>query len=265
MVKKLFKHEIKSYTRILFPVWGILLAVAVMGRLIQFFEQDTIVYEIVQGSSVLFYVLAAIVALFFPAILGVIRFYKNLFTGEGYLSFTLPVTPFQHIYVKVITAVMLEVLALVAVVLSSAVIMAGDVLAEVSKAAGYLISVVYKELGYHTILYALEVVVAVLTGMFYGYLFYYSCIAVGQLFKKNRVLAAAGAYFAWYLLTQLVGTVLTIVAAFLDWEPLFVAVSEHPIATGHIVLCGSILLSAVFAVVFFVITHTIIRRRLNLE
>ena len=51
-------------------------------------------------------------------VLGVIRFYKNLFTKEGYLTFTLPVTSTQHILVKSTTAVLVQIVSIIAIMLS---------------------------------------------------------------------------------------------------------------------------------------------------
>ena len=66
------------------------------------------------------------VALAFPFVYSVIRFYRNLFTGEGYLSFTLPVTPANHLWVKVVTAVSFSLLSVLVAALSGVIITAGE-------------------------------------------------------------------------------------------------------------------------------------------
>ena len=47
MVNKLFKHEIAFYFKRLLPFYIILLSVAVFSRLIQNFEVDFFVYDII--------------------------------------------------------------------------------------------------------------------------------------------------------------------------------------------------------------------------
>lgn len=265
MVRKLFRHEFAAYWRVLIPAWIALIGVSVLGRLIQIFESDSTLYSIVSGSSILFYSIAIMVALAFPFVYSVIRFYRNLFTGEGYLSFTLPVTPSQHIWVKVLTAVALQLLSLLVVALSAAIMAAGELLVEVWKAAIYLMEKLYQHIGDHMGWFILEAVLLVLVVMFYQSMFYDACITIGQLFRKNRVLAAVGVYFGFYVIEQVVGTFAVIVAAFINWDSLMMFISENTYLCVHVGMWLMILFSAVLTLVFYVITHTIIRKRLNLE
>ena len=46
MVKKLFKYEFFSYARTLLPINLILIGISIMGRLIQFLENDGIPQEL---------------------------------------------------------------------------------------------------------------------------------------------------------------------------------------------------------------------------
>lgn len=265
MVKKLFKHELNAYWRIMLPMWGILLAIALFGRIIQFFEFDHFVYDIVNGSSILFYGIGVAVALVFPVVFAIIRFYKNLFTGEGYLSFTLPVTVSQHIVVKVLGALVMALLSLVAALVSLCVITAGDVLVELWKAGVYILNYLNGQIGAHLWWFMLEFVVLLLVALVGQALYYDTCISIGQLFRKNRVLAAVGVYFGFYMIAQVISTIVVIIAMFMDWSALALWVEKHPYITIHGVMCSSILLSIVFCVAEYLVTYFIIRRRLNLE
>ncbi len=269
MVKKLFKHEIRAYLRVMPLIYIIIVAMSVFGRVIQFFENDGLVYNIVSGFAFLTYGVSIFVALFFTKIFAVVRFYKNLFTAEGYLTFTLPVTPTQHIAVKVLTAVMFDVLTFVVVLASGCIISFGELLVEIFKAAGYIINELFKLIGFHSIAYALELVAIILLAGISGYLLYYTFISIGQLFKKNRILAAFGAYFVYYIIMQVISTIFTVFAALfgdkLPWEQIGVLVEAHPYATVHIALCFLILMSAAFSLLYFVIIKLIIRKKLNLE
>lgn len=265
MVKKLFKHEFQSYWRILIPVWCVLLGIAAFGRLLFLLESDTVIYDIVSGSSIFFYVISLIAALMFPLVLAVIRFYKNLFTGEGYLTFTLPVTTGQHLRVKVITAVAVQLATLLVMLLSAAIFAAGEVLVEVCKAIGYIFSHLAPLTKGHLVFYVLEFILLLVVAWFAEFLLYDTCIAIGQLFKKNRVLAAVGVYFGLYMITQVVGTIGIAISAFLDWESIGEWIASNWIPFIHLVLCSCIVVCAGMVVVYYVITHHIIRKRLNLE
>ena len=118
MVKKLFKHEYHFYLRIMAIVYGILLTMSVATRLIATFESDTKAYEIISTFTLITYYISILAAFGFAFVLGIVRFYKNMFTCEGYLTNTLPVTASQHIMVKSITAFSMDLLSAIAVALS---------------------------------------------------------------------------------------------------------------------------------------------------
>ena len=265
MVKKLFKHEIHALWRLMAPVWGILLGVSALGRLIQLFEQDTVIYNIISGSSVFFYAVALIACLVCPFVFVVVRFYRNLFSGEGYLTFTLPVTTGQHLWVKLTVAVATELLTLVAAAISVIVVTLGDLTIEIGKAIAYLYKLCVESWGAHLPMYTVEAILAVIVLVTVETLLFYCCICVGQQARKNRVLAAIGVYFGIYAIKQVLGTIVVIIATFVDWQPVTVWIWEHPFATIHIAMCGGIVLYTLGGVLYFVISHWLTSRRLNLE
>lgn len=265
MVKKLFKHEIHALWRLMAPVWGILLGVSVLGRLIQLFEQNTVIYDIISGSSVLFYVVALLACFVCPFVFVIVRFYRNLFSGEGYLTFTLPVTTGQHLWVKLTVAVVTELLTLFAAAVSVILVTFGDLTIEISKAIAYLYKMCVQAWGAHLPMYTVEVILAIIALFTTETLLYYACIAIGQQAKKNRILCAVGAYFGFYVIKQVLGTIVVIIVSFIDWEPLLIWITEHPFATIHTAFCGGIVIEALLGAFFFVISYLLMSRRLNLE
>lgn len=265
MVKKLFKHEMHALWRLMIPIWCILFGVSVLGRLIQFFEQDSIAYNIVNSSAIFFYVVSLIACLVCPFVFAVIRFYRNLFSGEGYLTFTLPVTNHQHILVKWIAAVITEVVTLFAAAISVMLITFGDVAWEISKAAWYLIKLSVRAWGGHLPMYIVEAVIGVIAVFAVETMLFYTCICIGQLSRKNRILTAAGAYFGFYALKQVVGTMVLLMATVIDWVPLFRWIGDHPFATIHMLLWGGIAVEAFIGYGLYWLSHRLITHRLNLE
>lgn len=269
MVKKLWKHEFAALARTLLPIQGIALCVALLFRVLQLFETDHFVYNILFGSSVFFLVVALVVCLCSVSIFSIVRFYRHLFTNEGYLSFTLPVTPAQHIWVKLSAAVVFSLIADVVVLAAVSLATAGEVFHELILALEYLMNLVLKlEGGVHILWYLPELVITLLAVFIGELLFFYTCITIGQLAKKNRVLAAVGVYFAFYVVSQIFSTVITIVFTFFG-EPIVEAVAAffetYQFAAGHLVFLAIFLLTAVMGAAWFIVTHTIIRKRLNLE
>lgn len=269
MVKKLFKHELYFYLRLLLPLHGGLLGVAALARIVQFFESDHIAYNIVNTSSILMFVMAMFACMLLTTIFCVVRFYKNLFTGEGYLTFTLPATPTQHLLVKLGGALTVTVLSVIGILLSVCIITAGDVLAEIVKAGAYLFRVFAGNKAHHFALYFVEFLLLLLIMSAYQYLVYYGCVSIGQTFRKNRVLGAVGMYFAYYAITQTLSTVviilLTIFSDVIPWWEIEHFIDKHPYGFFHIFLWVLILFYGVMSVGFFFLNRRIIRRKLNLE
>ena len=265
MVKKLFKHEYFSLWRLMIPIWCVLLGVSVLGRFVQLFEQDNVAYDIINGSSILFYCVVVAAVLACPVVLAVIRFYRNLFTGEGYLMFTLPVTPAQHIWVKLIVAVTTQMVNILAVIVSVAILTFGDLAVEIGKAAWYLLKMLADACDGQLPILAIEAAIALVLMLSMNLLLYYSCICIGQMSNKRRILASVGAYFGYYVIAQAFETLLLIVFAFVDMEKVSIWMLEHMVATAHIGFCYYIVQSLVLDVVFFLICHYLMKRRLNLE
>ena len=269
MVRKLFKYEIKSYLRILLPINLIILAVAVFGRIIQFFESDSTVYDIVFGSSMFGLFAGAAVLLVMTVIVVIVRFYKNLFTSEGYLSFTLPVTESQHIAVKLITALLFEFFAVVTLILSAAIMTSGETLVEIIKAIAYLLKSLMGEIGAHLPIYIIEIALLILASAVYNILLYYTCICIGQRAKKNRIFIAVLVYFAYYAIVQIISTVAVIVAALSAstgiYETLLSWIIDYPFTFMHALFGISIAVMAGMCIVWFFITRSTMQNRLNLE
>lgn len=269
MVKKLLKHEFLAWMRVMPILYGIMLAVAAINRCIQLFGNDSIYYGIIFGSGIFMYVAALMAGIVAPMIFGVVRFYRNLFTGEGYLSFTLPVTPANHLWVKALTAVCFSILSVVVAVLSGVIITAGEVFSEIWKAAAYLLDMIPEKLGGHVALYCMEAAVFAVLGVFASYLLYYMYICIGQLSRKNRILAAVGAYFAVYVISQIFGTGVGLLLLILEEAGVLERVSQfvirNPVETVHIAQCGGILINAALSAVCYLVCHRIIRKKLNLE
>lgn len=268
MVKKLFKHEILAWCRILPIVYIIFLCIAVMGRIVQFFEADSFAYNMIFFSAIAVYIIGIIACFAFPTVFGIVRFYKNLFSGEGYLSFTLPVTPANHILVKLFVAFMFDVISLLVVVLSALIMTFGEVLSEICNAISYVIAQIPFDDGIHIALYIVEYILMFFILFITKYLLFYLCITVGQLFNKNRILASVGVYFAYYFVCQILGTILGVVFIILGEAGVFDNITFpdlHPYAFVHIMLCSMIVIYGLIAWLYYFITHRIICRRLNLE
>lgn len=269
MVKKLIKHEFMALARMLVPMYIILLGLSVITRVIAFFENDSVVYDIISGSSVAVLTIALVVGVVYTLVSCIIRFYRNLFTKEGYLTFTLPVSVNQHLLTKLITGVVACFASYAVVFAAFCIATSGDLLVELFKAAGYIFGKASEDIGVHFGLYIAEAVILFIVSSCTELMLFYACMCIGQLAKRSRVLLALGVYFGYYYLTQIIVTVGMVILTFVEDSEIFINlidwIIENPEATGHIAISGSIVISLVLGGVYYLIAHTIMKKKLNLE
>lgn len=273
MVKKLLKHEAIYYARTLLIIEAVLFALALFTRILLFFESDSFIYYILQGSSYAMFGLAAFACLILTFVICIVRFYKNLFSNEGYLSFTLPVSTKQHLFTKLFSAVVYYIITFVSVIVTFLITISGDILNEVVKAVVYLLKKLIETLPKgstpHLILYTIEFIVILLLSLTASFLLYYCFIAIGQTAKKNRILLSVGCYFIYSAASQVLGTlfsiIMTIADPYIPYGAIERFIEVHPFTFFHILFIGTIVWSAIFVVIYYFIVYRIISRKLNLE
>ncbi len=271
MVKKLIKHELIYYVRtlIIFMPWLLFLAAAV--RIVRLFDSDNFLISSARTSAHLVFIFSCFALALLAAALGIVRFYKNMYSAEGYLTFTLPVTNTQHIFVKCLVSQTLFLVSLAVVVLSCFIAFPLDWFElfinffaetwDMLLQYGTLTSV-------HIIFYIIELLLIGVVAFFSMPLLYYACISIGQTAKKNRILAAIGVYFIYSLIKQVLGVVFlfSIVAAgdflYEGLSQLFIA---NPLLSIHLLFIAVLLFEIGKATLFFWVTHHMMSKKLNLE
>ena len=269
MVSKLLKYDFQSYLRLLLPVQLIVIGVALVSRLIQIFEpakdaQEAIntVYNGFFTSSIVLYCIAIAVCFVMTVVVSVVRFYQGMYTNEGYLNHTLPVTPTQHIVAKLLNSMIFYIGTFFVVFISLIVITFGELNIELFKAGFYLLNKFVSEFGAQGVFIIIEAIILVILFGIHAFLKLYCCISIGQLAKKRKVLLAFGVYFGLYIVKQIVGTVFIIVAVInmdlmneiMDW------LYDRP----SVFLLLMIMYLIVVSAVYFVVNNLIMSKKLNL-
>lgn len=93
MLGKLIKHEFKAVTNVMLLINGCTLLLSLIGCLTfvsPLWELENDYIPMMAAFSVIVYYIAIIAISFASAIYLMLRFYKNLYTDEGYLMHTLP-------------------------------------------------------------------------------------------------------------------------------------------------------------------------------
>ena len=192
-----------------------------------------------------------------------------MFTPEGYLTLTLPVTSAQHIWVKVITGIVSIFAGFVVIFLAVCVATAGELNIELFKAAIYIIIESFGWMNGHFVVYMIEFIMLIVACLFSSILLFYACISIGQLSKKNRITAAIGVYFAYYFIKQILGTIFIIlmqgIARTELFEEFIKLVLENSVLSIHWFLLAGTIFTVLLGMLYFAISHFILNRKLNLE
>jgi len=271
MVKKLFKHEFIYYFRTFALFLPIVLVIGIMARVFRFFENfDSVLVDIVIFSSASMLVVACFALLMLSVVVAVVRFYKNMYSAEGYLTFTLPVNNAQHIFVKLLTAICCQAICLLTVILAAIIAISGEPLKDFLLMLTAGISEFYEDIGAVSfIAFVFDIIVIALLSVAGNMLLYYACITVGQTAKKNRILMAVGAYFIYYVATQVISTVIVMIFTVLGMSGVFDGIvmwlDDHMTLTMHLSMGISIVIYAAMAVAFWFVTQSIMTKKLNLE
>lgn len=152
------------------------------------------------GLAVIFTVISYFVFAILSFILIFLRFHKNFFTDEGYLTFTLPVKRSELLNSKLIMSTVM--ISLTVIIFMIDVLLLAEIGVE-----GTLLPVIFKELGkflaegfveepiWFTLLILESLALLVLTAVFSN-LFMFICITFAALVtKKAKVIKAVGVYY----------------------------------------------------------------------
>ena len=92
---KLLKYEWKACARTCLPLYGVLILMSLISRILYVIPKNTSLYFMLPAISSMLYMGVMMAAFVVTAVILIQRFYKNLLGSEGYLMFTLPVTVSQ--------------------------------------------------------------------------------------------------------------------------------------------------------------------------
>ena len=121
MVGKIIKHDLKSLIRGLLGVGIACILLAAIGRILVSADSDGAI-------GIIFCVLAVYVSfimIFAAFIASVVNFSRSLYSGEGYLTFSLPVTTDQLLIGKILSAFVAMLFGVAVAAASTAIVLSG--------------------------------------------------------------------------------------------------------------------------------------------
>jgi len=269
MLGKLLKYEIKSAARIFLPLYASLIIFAVISNI--FFKinnsNNKLFMTIISGISTLAYVFIIIAIFVFTLFVMIQRFHKNLLGDEGYLMFTLPVKTGEHIAAKLLTSMMWVISSIIVTLLSVITISFNEnTFASLQEAITQMFSEISRVFGFNGYVYLVEFFIFLIMVLATNILMVYASIAVGQLVSRHKLLGAFGAYLGFYILSQLIISIIFISCYSVgsqNWSSIETIMQTNTIP--HFVFVCIMLLNLVFAGAYYIITNLILSKKLNLE
>ena len=275
MLKKLMRYDFKS----VFKLWWIgavsTLALSVIGGFIAeiFTTEREIpepIYVLAIFGAVLVYI-GFIAFAIFSEILVYLRFYKNLYTDEGYLTFTLPAKRqsilnskvFLGTVTSILTGIVLSIDSLIVTVISlRKEIFTPQFIKDIEEALEYFFEDQYY---YYFFIYLIQALIIFALLSLATILFAYGCITNASVIaKKAKILVAIGIYYG---ATSVLGFLMTIFFMFgaTSFFDLIFELSEIDGLNSVMLLLFMVifLLCAVCCVLYY-ITHWCIDKKLNL-
>ena len=277
MLSRLIRHEWKETWRI--PVISFLIILILTLVCFFLFRQmeppaDPDAINVGAFVTMMLYCMAVSIISTVLIIYIAVRFYRNLYTDEGYLMHTLPVTPGQLLLSKLLVgALWMFVMSLLAFWAICCILLFG--LPAMVNVDMTLLGPAVRELfptlfGMEPIPFLLFYVLLSLVSSFSSVLTAYAAISLGQLFAKHKVMASILCYIGFTMLVQIVTSILMIpsLTRMILSEAMLEATDTIPAAFGAYmreVFLISMVGSLICAVVSYILSGYIMKKQLNLD
>ncbi|MBO4750668.1 MAG: hypothetical protein J5546_10150 [Lachnospiraceae bacterium] len=288
MLNKLFKHEFKTISKmggLLVGVSGavtLLAAAYLISPLFSVFLNRgntmsvgmSVVSVLIGVLGILSYVAMLVgVSFGFTIYLGV-RFFRSMYSDEGYLTNTLPVKPMELLVAKVITAavwslimnlVMYAFVILLVLIGTSRVLdlnffdMIKSFREFIDLVMEYLFSDMRKDLAASAVL----ILVMMIIGPFAEIATLFGALTLGQLSWKNKGLMGVLVYLGLRMVMGVVGGIANIAFNVATFSRVAQGNGTLFLANGRYLV--SLLISVAFGGLLFVISGYIVKNKLNLE
>jgi hypothetical protein len=202
------------------------------------------------------YIIVAIVVLCICAYIGFVRFYKSLYTGEGYMTLSLPVSADQLIVSKLISGIIVMYLGIIVVALSTCIFFVGTDLSVIQVLVDLVDELVnYMAFSYESQTgYLIEMVIYAIVSIPLSYMLIYAVLSIAQLVTTKNRLAIAIVIF-------IVGAIIWNQINLYAWTPFLKSMTEISI---HLYIWIRIVATLAVEVACYFVTRYIIKNKVNL-
>ena len=276
MLTKLLKNEIKATGRIFLPLYGALLILTIVTKLAlafgapDFFSDNVATnpfMEVVIGISFTLYFIAVVALSVMTLVMIIQRFYKNLFTDEGYLMFSLPVKTWELVLSKLLVGLMWSAVCTLMFVISFFILSLGSfTMMDLTQGISAAYTDYFSTFGTSLNVLILEIIIFVVVSTIASILMIYVSIAIGQLFNQHRIVASFGAYIVITIAIQIISSIMMAIFAIGNLDTVISQGNDiQAMQMMHWIINGTTFLNVILCGGFYFATQYIMKNRLNLE
>ncbi|KAF5075517.1 hypothetical protein QVN85_00335 [Oscillibacter valericigenes] len=268
MLRKLLKHEFRATARVMGPLFLVILVLALGANLsIRFMlDADSFIPNLLGGLLMMAFVIGMTGLIIMSIVLMVNRFRTNLMGDEGYVMFTLPASSHQLVWSKIIVStvwfIATGIVECAALLICAADL---DLIQEIFSSdfffrVSQVIQELVQEYGLNLPVMALELIVLCLVGCAVLCLEFYAAMAVGHSFANHKMALSVVFFFGFQFVMQLAGGLILNSNGL--WESFYYL---DGMESFHQMMGISIVISLVTGVIYYFITSTMLKKRLNLQ
>ena len=214
MLGKLLKQEWRSLWKVETLILGILMALTLLAGAtfaLPIWKSEWVGLQISMMMVILLYYAGVIGASLGCVLYLGIRFYKSMYTDEGYLTHTLPVTSHQLLLSKILVMAAWNLISTLAILASMFVF--GLMVASAFE-TGDITQAFRRMWGMGELqgigTFAVGMVLLILTDCISGPMLLIGAITIGQLLRNHRILGSIGAYFGLNTVLQIILTIVMV-------------------------------------------------------
>ena len=259
MLRKLTKHEFKATARYMLPLYLVLLVLTVLNRIMLNLDIYNGILSFVSNTMMVFYIVSIVTVAIVTLIIMIGRFYKNLVTDEGYLTFTLPVKVTEIVNSKIIIAVLWTIISVI-LIFASIIIVSSTSLIDLQYILKLGYEIIKDTFANKSTLLITQLIILSFFSLINKILQVYASVAIGQLVNGHRLIGSIVAFVIINAVTQVIPAIILFVGAYFYGSSLD-SVSSIP----SLIFPITIIIILIFNFIFYYGTTYIFKNKLNLE
>ena len=274
MLRKLLKHEFRATSRIMLPLFGVLLLASVGANLSirGMLRSDNAFVSTLGIILIMLFTVAVIAVGIIAFILMISRFYKNLLQDEGYVMMTLPVSVHQQIWSKLIVstvwfAATVVIIGLACFITAFDIRFVGELWSGLADLARAIVQANHPALVANGAAFSAETLILCILASIALCLRAYSAMAIGFSRPNHKGLFSVAAYIGIGVVMQILGGIgISLLndswlhQLLLGWTP-----EVSGVAAIHLGMWLMIVLEVLYSAVFYFLTVYFLQKHLNLE